>query len=179
MKKGNVFAGPCVHLMCAPCAFYIERYTATVYAVYIYMCVCVPYYETRWGDQCTWGRLHALRKHAHILRHTMWSIVARNVGDNGESTGRVGSWKGRGTERGENIQFNFETAPAQSTNTKASLQADPCWRLELIHRLQARGERTAGREGGGKRGGSNNEIGGEKRWGDIGRGREGENGGRV
>lgn len=34
-----MFAGPCVHLMCAPCAFYIERYTATVYAVYIYMCV--------------------------------------------------------------------------------------------------------------------------------------------
>lgn len=95
-------------------------------------------------------------------------------GDNGESPSRVGSWKVRGTERGENIQFNFETAPAQSTNTKASLQADPRWRLELIHRLQARGERTAweGRRGGARLEGATRSLvrergevtsGGEKR----------------
>lgn len=57
----------------------------------------------------------------HIDAHNV-----EHVGDNGESAGRVGSCKVRGTERGENIQFNFETAPAQSTNTKASLQAYPC-----------------------------------------------------
>ena len=73
-----------------------------------------------------WEHLHAFKKHERVLRHTMWSIAARNVGDNGESQSRVGSWKVRGTERGENIQFNFEAVPAQSTNTKASLQADPC-----------------------------------------------------
>lgn len=75
---------------------------------------------------CAWDHLHAFKKHACILKHTMWSIVARNVRNNGESPSRVGSRKVRGTERGENIQFNFETAPAQSTNTKASLLADPC-----------------------------------------------------
>lgn len=126
-----------------------------------------------------WERLHALKKHVRLLRHTMRSIVARNAWDNGESTGCVGSWKVRRTEQGENIQFNFETAPAQSTNTKDSLQADPCWRLELIHRLQARGDRTAGREGGGGDTGSNKEIGGEKSWGDIGRGKKGENEGKT
>lgn len=66
------------------------------------------------------------KKHAFIVKHTMWSIVVRHVGDNGESTGRVGSWKVKGAEQRENIQFNFETAPAQSTNTKASLQPYPC-----------------------------------------------------
>lgn len=66
------------------------------------------------------------KKHSFIVKHTMWSIVVRHVGDNGESTGRVGSWKVKGAEQRENIQFNFETAPAQSTNTKASLQPYPC-----------------------------------------------------
>lgn len=66
------------------------------------------------------------RKHATVLRHTMWSTVMRKAGDNRENLNRVGSRKVRGTERRENIQFNFETVPAQSTNTKASLQADPC-----------------------------------------------------
>lgn len=126
---------------------------------------------------CAWETLHTFTKHVCISMHTMWRIVARNVGDNGESTGRVGSWKVRGTERGENIQFNFETAPAQSTNTKASLQPYPCWRLELI---QARGgERTAGRKGGGGDRGSNKEISREKRWSDIGRKTDRENGGNT
>ena len=30
----------------------------------------------------------------------------------------LGTGKLKGTEQGENIQFNFQTAPAQSTNTK-------------------------------------------------------------
>lgn len=91
---------------------------------------------------CAWERLHAFKKHACILRHTMWSIVTSIAGDNGESPNHVGSRKVRGTERGENIQFNFETVPAHSTNTKASLQEDPRRRLELIHHLQAQEEET-------------------------------------
>lgn len=112
------------------------------------------------------------QKHAFIVKHTMWGIVVRHVGDNGESTGRVGSWKVKGAEQRENIQFNFETASAQSTNTKASLQPYPCWRLELIHCLQAR---AGGRENGGRRKGrggdkgSNKEISREKMWVDAGK----------
>lgn len=83
-------------------------------------------------------------KHARVLMGTMWSIVATNARDNRQSLSHVGSRKVRGTEWGENIQSNFVTASAQSTNTKASLQADPCWRLELIHSLHSRGERRQG-----------------------------------
>lgn len=118
------------------------------------------------GDETSasaWNSIHKTCLHidAHNVEH---------VGDNGESACRVGSCKVRGTERGENIQFNFETAPAQSTNTKASLQAYPCWRLELIHCLEAQGgERTAGKEGEGGDRESDTELSREKRWGDIGR----------
>ena len=105
-----------------------NRGTLLLYTYTVHVCVSSQHImqpgEGTWT--CAWECLHAFKKHARILRHTMWSIVGRNTGDNGESMGRVGSWKVRGTERGENIQFNFETAPAQSTNTKASLQADPC-----------------------------------------------------
>lgn len=45
--------------------------------------------------------------------------------DNREHPNRVWSGKVRGTERSKNIQFNFKTVPAQCTNTKASLRADP------------------------------------------------------
>lgn len=111
----------------------------------LYISVCAQYIMQQCAGTWTWALecLHAFKKHARVLRHTMWSIVTRNAEDNGETLNRVGSRNIRGTERGENIQFNFETVPAQSTNTKASLQADPCWRLELIHHLQAQGEKTA------------------------------------
>lgn len=101
-------------------------YLATVH-------VCVLSHIMQPGEgtwTCAWDALACAqkeKKHACRLRQTMRSIVVRNVGDNGEGTGRVGSWKvRRRSERGENIQFNFQTVPAQSTNTKASLQADPC-----------------------------------------------------
>lgn len=99
-------------------SYYTKWYAATV-------CVCVAYYATRCGDLAE--RLGAFKKHARVSRaHNVEHCGEETREIMGESRSRVGSWKVRGTERGENIQFNFETAPAQSTNTKASLQADPC-----------------------------------------------------
>lgn len=116
--------------MCMPDQVYISKlsYYTKWYAASSYVCASLLRNmqpgEGTWT--CAWECLHAFKKHGHILRHTTWSIVARDAGDNGKSMGHVGSWKVRGTEREENIQFNFQTASAQSTNTKASLQADPC-----------------------------------------------------
>lgn len=132
--------------MCMSDQAYVSRIHSTHCYCIQYVCVEHIMQSGAGTWKCAWKHFHAFKKHVCVLRCTMWSIVARNAQDNRESLSRVGSRKVRGTEWGENIQFNFETASAQSTNTKASLQADPCWRLQLIHTLQSRGERTSGRK---------------------------------